>query len=191
VPNYFGPQRFGHDGGNLELARHWFASGEAPRDRMQRSFALSAARAFLFNAVLERRIADATWSRLQPGDVANLDGSGSVFTVESVDETLAARCAILDIHPTGPLWGTGELASRGTVAALEKSVMECHASLAHGLGAADLEQERRALRLRVADLRWSREGSDVRLCFRLSRGAFATAVLHELVEGTFVDGEED
>jgi len=191
VPNYFGPQRFGREGGNLAIAERWFADDNAPADRFQRGFALSAARAWLFNAVLAARVSAGTWSRLQPGDVANLDGSGSVFSVAAVDDVLAARCAELDVHPTGPLWGAGAPATSGAAAAVETTLIERHARFAQGLAAAGLVQERRALRLRVADLRWSREGSDVRLCFRLSRGAFATAVLHELVAGSFDVGEED
>jgi tRNA pseudouridine13 synthase len=58
VPNYFGPQRFGRDGSNLRTALAWFAEGVAPTDRWQRSFALSAARAEIFYAVVARRVGD-------------------------------------------------------------------------------------------------------------------------------------
>ncbi|MGA7539262.1 MAG: tRNA pseudouridine(13) synthase TruD [Steroidobacteraceae bacterium] len=49
--------------------------------------------------------------------------------------------------------------------------------------AAGMEQERRSLRLAVRELRWRRDpdASDcIILEFRLSRGAYATAVLREL-----------
>ena len=105
VPNYFGPQRFGRDAGNLRTALAWFSDGAAPADRWQRGFALSAARAALFNAV----VAQPCWRRnMEPavaGRVVNLDGSGSIFAAESIDATLDERCGQLDIHPTGPLWG--------------------------------------------------------------------------------------
>jgi tRNA(Glu) U13 pseudouridine synthase TruD len=43
-----------------------------------------------------------------------------------------------------------------------------------------MEHERRSLRLAVRNLQWQREEDAVILQFRLSRGAYATAVLREL-----------
>ncbi|MGH8236764.1 MAG: tRNA pseudouridine(13) synthase TruD [Steroidobacteraceae bacterium] len=183
VPNYFGPQRFGRDGGNLRTALAWFADGVAPADRWQRGFALSAARAAIFNSVIARRVSGGTWNRLLPGETVNLDGSGSVFVADVIDAALEERCARLDIHPTGPLWGGREPAP--ALAALEAEVGAHHDVLAQGLSKAGLEPERRALRIRVDRLEWTIEGEIVQLRFRLFRGAFATAVLHELIENAF------
>ena len=180
VPNYFGPQRFGRDNSNLRTALAWFADGVAPADRWQRGFALSAARAAIFNAVVARRVSDGTWNRLLPGEIVNLDGSGSVFVAAVVDAALEERCASLDIHPTGPLWGRHEAAP-----ALEAEVVARYDVLAQGLSKAGLDLERRALRLRVERLEWTIEGDVVQLRFRLFRGAFATAVLHELIDNAF------
>jgi tRNA pseudouridine13 synthase len=182
VPNYFGPQRFGRDGGNLRTALAWFADGVAPTDRWQRSFALSAARAAIFNAVVARRVGDGSWNKLLPGEIVNLDGSGSVFVAELIDAALEQRCAQLDIHPTGPMWGGA--AARPTPA-LEAEIGARHEVLARGLSNARLEPERRALRIRVDRLEWQIEREVVQLRFRLFRGAFATAVLHELLENAF------
>jgi tRNA pseudouridine13 synthase len=182
VPNYFGPQRFGREGGNLRTAFAWFADGVAPADRWQRGFALSAARAAIFNAVVARRVGDATWNKLLPGEIVNLDGSGSVFVADVIDGALEQRCAQLDIHPTGPMWG-GEPGR--PICALEAEVGARYEVLARGLGNARLEAERRALRIRVDGLEWQIQGEVVQLRFRLFRGAFATAVLHELIENAF------
>ena len=59
------------------------------------------------------RVRDGSWERLESGDVANLDGRGSVFEIPEVSPELLDRCRRLDIHPTGPLWGRGELLSKG------------------------------------------------------------------------------
>ena len=57
------------------------------------------------------------------------------------------------------------------------------AALAKGLERAGLRQERRALRLRPAELAWERPAADVlRLRFSLPPGTYATAVLAELGE---------
>jgi tRNA pseudouridine13 synthase len=187
APNYFGPQRFGIDGYNLAMADDWLVQGNEIRDRVQRGFALSAARALIFNAVLQARIQQGTWQQLLPGDLANLNGSNSVFVVNEVDDTLRQRCAEFDVHPTGPLWGSGELRVSGATAQLETAIGEQYAALSSGLARAGLDQERRALRVWVQNLTWSLADSHVVLKFRLHRGAFATAVLAELL-GSAADG---
>lgn len=184
APNYFGPQRFGRDANNLRTALAWFSGEATPQDRWQRGFALSAARSAIFNAVVARRVQGATWNRLLPGEIVNLDGSGSVFVADVVDATLEERCARLDVHPTGPMW-SGPASASGAAAALEAEVGARHDVLARGLSDARLEPERRALRIRVDGLEWTITGDAVRLTFRLHRGAFATAVLHELIGNVF------
>lgn len=181
VPNVFGPQRFGRDVSNLRAALRWFESGIAPEDRQERSFALSAARSALFNRCAAQRIETGQWQRLQTGDVANLDGSNSIFDVTELDDTLEQRCEQLDIHPTAPLWGRGELRTRGAVAEGEREVARSQGLLVAGLESAGLEQERRAVRMSVHALIWQWDGPDLCLRFRLQRGCFATAVLRELV----------
>jgi tRNA pseudouridine13 synthase len=179
VPNYFGPQRFGRDGANL-AAPPQEPSRLSPTER---SLRLSAARSVVFNAVLAARAGDGSWDHLLAGDLANLDGRGSVFAVEAADETLAGRCARLEIHPTGPLWGAGEPRSAAGVRELEMRIGAAFAAECAVCAAAGMSQERRSLRLRVAELSCEAEPDAVLLRFRLTRGAFATAVLRELVAG--------
>lgn len=185
VPNYFGPQRFGIDGGNLTRAQQWFSGAIELHDRFERSFALSAARSAIFNAVLARRVAQGTWNQLQAGDIANLDGSNSIFAVDVLDDVLAERCRQLDIHPSGPLWGRGEPATQGAVAELERQIAGDFDLFCEGLSKAGLDQERRALRMRVSELSWSIDADRLTLKFRLPRGTFATTALHELLEDAF------
>lgn len=186
APNYFGPQRFGRAGSNLENARRWFEDGIEPADRLQRGFAISAARSAIFNSVLAARVDSSTWDALLPGDLANLDGSGSFFSVEKFDEALIERCRLLDIHPTGPLWH-GASSAAMEVQRLEERVAGQHAALANGLAQIKLEPERRALRMRVSGLNWSMTAGEVRLSFRLAKGSFATAVLNELIDDAGIE----
>ena len=89
--------------------RTWCAPREAAADlrREERGFVLSAARSVDLQRRARRARQPGSWSELLPGDLANLDGRGSVFAVDAADETLAARAARLEIHPTGPMWGRG------------------------------------------------------------------------------------
>jgi tRNA pseudouridine13 synthase len=184
APNYFGPQRFGHNGSNIATAVAWFEGGPSP-ERADRGFALSAARSVIFNAVLADRIKAGTWNQLRDGDVVNLNGSGSFFLAETVDDTLRDRCQQLDVHPTGPMWHGDSLLSEGATAELELQTAQRFAALAAGLAKANMEPERRPLRVPVRELKWRIEGADVHLQFRLQRGSFATAVLHELISNAF------
>ncbi len=185
VPNYFGPQRFGRNGSNLTRISSDPRSLKPP----ERGFVLSAARSLIFNVVAAERVRDGSWATLETGDVANLDGRGSVFPVEGVDQELTGRCERLEIHPTGPLWGRGPLISLQRINALETEVAARFPDASALVEHARMEQERRAIRLAVHNLTWQRDSTDVVLSFRLTRGSFATVVLREIVDSQPV--EED
>jgi tRNA pseudouridine13 synthase len=180
VPNYFGPQRFGHDGANL--AR--IGEGRRALRPEERGFVLSAARSLVFNAVLAERVRDGSWNHLEVGDLANLDGRGSFFPVDSIDATLTERMTQLDIHPTGPMWGRGALSSRDRVGDLEARVAAQFQQSCALAAEAGMDQERRALRLAVRGLSCEREPGALVIRFRLTRGSFATTVLREIVDST-------
>jgi len=188
VPNYFGEQRFGRDGDNVANALAMFSGRRVRREH--RMIFLSAARSALFNRVLAARVADGSWDRGLDGEVWMLDGSRSVFGPEPWGEALATRLATFDIHPSGPLWGAGELRTTGVANSIETTALDDSQSLAlrSGLESAGLKQERRALRLRPDALDWewheddpgSGPGQSLRLRFALPAGCYATTVLAEL-----------
>jgi tRNA pseudouridine13 synthase len=185
VPNYFGEQRFGRAGDNVEQARAMFGGRRVRRE--ERSLLLSAARSELFNRVLAERVTRDCWDTPVDGEVWMLDGRRSIFGPEPLTAELAERRSRFDIHPTGPLWGRGTLRSEGGCRALEEAVLGDAEALAlrRGLEAAGLEQERRALRLRPAEVAADWLDSDVlKLRFVLPPGAYATCVLDALGDVT-------
>jgi len=166
VPNYFGEQRFGRNGANLQLADSWAAGTRLPRH--QRGLAISTIRSFVFNTALDERVGDGIWDRLIAGDLANLDGSGSVFEVDDVSGELQHRCRGMDLHPALPLVGEGS---------------QCQPEAWQiALDRARVEAGSRSLRLPVRDLVSERGENTLLLGFTLGRGAFATSVLRELCE---------
>ena len=182
VPNYFGEQRFGREGGNVAQARAMFAGRRV--DRNQRSMLLSAARSQIFNDVLARRVEMGAWDTPLDGEIWTLAGSRSWFGPEAFDDTLAKRLAEGDIHPSGPLWGQGEPPTLAAAAALENAIAREYPELIEGLAAARLDHERRALRLLPGDLHWRWLADDVlELGFELPAGAYATVVVRELARG--------
>lgn len=151
VPNYFGEQRFGRGGANIELGHAVVAGRRVSRHK--RSIGISALRSLEFNNGLDARVREGTWDRLVPGDVANLDGTRSVFTVDDVTPELEQRCVDMDIHPGGCLPGIDEIG---------------------------VEAATRPLRMRVSDLKWLIEDDALWLEFSLGRGSYATVVLREI-----------
>lgn len=181
VPNYFGEQRFGREGNNISRALAFFAGRRTPRK--QQGMLISAARSQIFNAVLARRVEAGSWNRVVAGECCCLHGSRSWFVAEPDSEDLQARAERFDIHPSGPLWGSGPLPSQGEAGALEQAVATQNQKLVDGLGKQRLDQDRRALRLRPEALRWEwPDASSLTLHFSLPAGSYATSVLRELVD---------
>ncbi len=192
VPNYFGEQRFGRDGGNVAGALAMFGGKRLRRD--QRTLLLSAARSALFNRVLAARVVDGSWNRPLNGEVWLLDGSRSVFGPEPWSDALSERLARFDIHPSAPLWGRGARRCVDAARAVEDAALDdptCH-RLQAGLEAAGLKQERRATRLRPESLQWDwLDDGALRLTFALPPGAYATTLLAALGDVRDAAGEGD
>ena len=182
VPNYFGAQRFGEQGNNLLGALEYAERDELPVSRNLRSRLLSTGRSALFNRVLAQRVQDKSWNSAQEGDVLGFTGSRSFF-LAGVAECQDPRLAELDVHPTGPLWGAGELPSQGRTRQAELQAAAVWPKLCEWLERAKLQQERRILRLPVRDLAWTYPAEDcLQVQFVLPPGCFATVVLREMVE---------
>jgi tRNA pseudouridine13 synthase len=165
VPNYFGAQRFGFGGGNVEQGRAMLAREIRVRNPKKKGIYLSAVRSFVFNEVLALRIQQGLWGKALPGDV--MDPAG---------------------RPTGPLWGRGRVITTDQAQALENGVAERHAKLCAGMEYAGLDQERRALVASPADMVWEWPQADrLVLTFTLPAGNYATSVLNEILHSTEPD----
>lgn len=156
VPNYFGEQRFGRGGGNLDRAQSLFVDQRPIRDRQQRGLILSAARSWLFNQVLSERVRRGDWQKTLAGDPVE---AGS-----------------------GPLWGRGRPLSVDATLALEEAALAPWSAWCAGLEHVGLQQERRALLLRPEQPDWRWLDGDLELDFTLPPGTFATAVLREIAQ---------
>jgi tRNA pseudouridine13 synthase len=188
LPNYFGSQRFGHAGANLDRFARLVSGQGRVRGREQRSLLLSAGRAQLFNRVLAARVERGAWDRAIEGDVFCLAGSQRQFMDDGSDQTLGDRLARLDVHPTAPLCGrpSRALVPVAEAAALERDALCDHSDWIDGLARLGLDADRRPTRIAVSDLDWTWEADDLRVSFALPAGAYATAVLRELVRDATV-----
>ncbi|PWG63928.1 tRNA pseudouridine(13) synthase TruD [Spiribacter halobius] len=184
VPNYFGPQRFGRGGANVDKALAWMQDRLRVRGRGQQGLLLSAARSECFNRVLAARVGEGSWDRAGPDDLMVLDGRGSLFAAaDEAPAALARRTARLEIHPTGPLPGSAGPAPGPAVARQESEALRGLEPLVDGLQRRQVTAARRSLRLRVERLAWHwPEPHTLVLEFGLTAGGYATSVAAELFE---------
>ena len=159
-PNYFGLQRFGHGGNNLERAVA-MASQPRWRRRGRRSGSdreglyFSAARSWLFNEVLAERVQRGDWRTMLGGEPAP--------------------------QPSGPLWGDGGTEATAEQGALERSVVSRTPEIEAVFASTRMAPERRPLVLMPDSLAWSLEESEgedcLALSFTLAPGQYATTVM--------------
>ena len=179
-PNYFGSQRFGQDGKNLLRARKLLLENKRYSKHHQGLY-ISALRAALFNQVLAARIKAGTWNTALPGDLLNLAGSRSVFSLDKNDPEIAARLVTGDVHITGPLCGREKLTSADLARDFEKAVLaDCEQETA-ALEKFGVEAARRPLRALAKDLSWQWLQQDLILAFELEPGCYASSLVRELV----------
>ncbi len=171
VPNYFGPQRFGREAGNLELVLRQPRLQRMARE--QRAFAMSALRGALFNGWLAGRVAAGSWRVPLEGEALLSDrprgpaeDDHSVFVPERL--------------PAGMLWGAGYGGSGAAMRDAELAYAGSYPAVCAALEGARARFSRRVLVARVGGLRWSRAGDELTLEFALGPGMFATMVLREL-----------
>ncbi len=173
-PNYFGPQRFGHSGANLDHAINMDPSapltpkrksGKKSRGRRSGSGSadvknvlyFSAARSWLFNEVLAHRVEAGNWTEQIPGEPA------------------------ADV--TGPMWGDGGTLAELAQGELERRVVAGHPEVERVFSQTRMKPERRNLVLIPEFLRWSwLDDSALELQFRLEPGQYATTLLNDVFE---------
>ncbi len=188
VPNYFGEQRFGKRGANLqkglEVLRGNARAFAARMPRRVFGLVISAVQSEVFNRVVAARRHHV--HELLPGDLAFLHQNGAVFAVEDLQRE-QARADRFELSPSGPMPGPEMPEPGGEPLRIEREALAAldlapaaFAGLPFRLG----RGERRPLRVPVGDAAATAVEGGLRLTFTLPRGAYATAVLRELLTET-------
>ena len=187
VPNYFGEQRFGHEGANVERGLRVLRGRERPEPWL-RKLLVSSLQSELFNQWLAIRIQSCLFERLLPGDLARRMDSGALFLVLDEKEE-QDRFESRAIDYTGPVFGREMREPTGRPAELEKNILL-------SFGAKDLERRllgrggpsgtRRLGRFFPGD--WSvsppsGQEESYTTSFVLPPGSYATVLMRELMEG--------
>ncbi|HFD11778.1 MAG TPA: tRNA pseudouridine(13) synthase TruD [Crenotrichaceae bacterium] len=181
VPNYYGPQRFGQSGDNVDKAMAWLAGDRKPPGRYLKGIYLSSLRSFLFNHLLADRVRDYTWDQAIPGEILILNGSNSCFHCAEVTDDLCHRVKQQDIHPALALYGQGGLVSTEKAQRLEQRTFGQYPLITNALETMKMKKAWRSSRLLVSNFEWQWvDVGTLSLDFKLPSGGYATSVLAEL-----------
>lgn len=182
VPNYFGPQRFGHDMSNIQKAQDWFSGTYKVKQRNLKSLLLSTSRSHIFNCIVAQRITDKTWNNPIKGDVFQLNKSHSWFPEkDATPDEISKRLKEFDIHITAAMAGEDSLQSTEDCAVLESEIINQFPIYQQGFEKFRLKQDRRAMRICPIDLDFEWQDDHLTLKFKLLPGAYATGILREVI----------
>lgn len=181
LPNFFGVQRLGKDGGNVADGLAILLGGKKVKDHWLRRFLISSYQSYLCNRYLVKRLAIGAFDCLLAGDVAKKYETGGMFDV--ADATVEQpRYAAQQISFTAPLYGPKMWAAQAQAGALEAEILgEAGVGLDH-FQTARVDGSRRLGRLLVPDLRCALMAEGLVVEFFLPKGAFATTVIRELMK---------
>ncbi|RME39720.1 MAG: tRNA pseudouridine(13) synthase TruD [Deltaproteobacteria bacterium] len=155
-----------------------------PKQRLR--LYLSAFQARLFDRILAMRLA--TIERVWAGDIAYRHDNGACFRVDD-PATEQQRADRFEISATGPLFGRKMLTPTGQSALLEASLLDkfglSYDDFRPGAGL-NLEGDRRPLRVPLDKVEMEAGPGQLRLCFTLPRGSYATSLLREVMKSPLV-----
>lgn len=186
VPNYFGEQRFGRDGNNIIAAREWGQDKFRVKDKSKRSFYLSAARAHLFNLVLNERIKQDLCEQPMQGDLL-ISHSHELSLVDDVAKA-KALLTTKEWQISAPLTGDNALPTQDKAQSFEQGILEQEPDLLKVIRNNRMQHDRRALLLMPQQMKWEIQPEQLTIEFSLPAGCFATAVIREVMEN-LSDGE--
>lgn len=185
-PNYFGPQRFGHQGGNLDRAIAMdparMISGRGRNRKKQgrgRSSSgsgesknvlyFSAARSWLFNEVLARRVEAGNWLNILDGE-PGLPGES-------------------DSGATGPMWGDGGTEAVSEQGEIERAVVSRYPEIESVFAVTRMKPERRSLVMIPESMTWEwLDTGRLLICFSLPPGQYATTLLGDVFDLAVIGG---
>ncbi|MEE9128018.1 MAG: tRNA pseudouridine(13) synthase TruD, partial [Planctomycetota bacterium] len=189
APNYFGEQRFGKRGANLDKGLR-ILQGDNPKrashtmPRRLFNLLISAVQSEAFNRTLCARMqTPLALDQLMPGDIAWIHQNGACFLIQDLAAE-QARHDRFEISPTGPLPGPKMLRPEGEMAELEDAVLrdlDLAVEMFGRMPRKTHEGARRPLRVPVLSPGVEVCADGLRVAFQLPPGSYATTVLRELL----------
>ncbi len=185
APNWYGEQRFGREGDNAERGLGIVRGEKPPRDRKLARLLVSALQSKLFNDWLVARMADGLYAKVIAGDILHKRGGGQFVCEDpSVDE---ARLLAGELCVTGPMFGDRMRAPAAEAAEREQRILAAAGLTADAFASvrAIAEGTRRDAAIEVgAPAVRAVEPGVVECSFQLPGGAYATAVMREVMKSS-------
>ncbi len=188
MPNFYGPQRFGHHSDNAALGAALLGLGEhderrrADRDRHLFRLAISALQSELFNRIVTARIADGLWEQVIAGDVLQRRGGGLFSTTDLVTDQ--ERLLRHEVDITAPMPGLNERPEARDEARAREDRVLAESGIpreAFERSRGQAEGARRPARIVIQEPVAQLVAPDVlELTFTLPPGAYATRVVAEV-----------
>ncbi len=202
LPNFFGAQRFGLDGANVEKGLAIVRNKRREHNPWLRKFLISAYQSYLCNRYLIRRLEMDAFSHLLLGDVVKKHETGGMFEVTnlSVEEE---RYLAQEISFTAPLYGAKMWAAQAAAGILEEAIQAEAAVKIDDWRKAKVDGTRRYGRVLLPELTITPkiernmglpadgtatgqpnypESEALEFTFVLPKGSFATVVLREFMK---------
>lgn len=177
VPNFYGPQRFGHGMQNLVRAFALFENGRRAR---KDAFMVSVAQSALFNIWLRQRMESGGYRQLLDGDLVKKTDTGGMFQVE--DAAMEAdRFSAGEIVYTGPIFGFKMRAAGGPAGEREAALLADFDLTPEDFRRFRAPGSRRTAILYPPDLALAAVEAGLEFRFTLPAGAYATTVLREFI----------
>ena len=185
VPNYFGPQRFGHGGGNIEEGLGLLQAlneGRRLRKGFRTQIRLNAVQSWLFNGLVARRLREGYFEAALDGDVLKKRDTGGMFVAEDV-QAETERIQSGQVSITGPIYGRRMWWPEKDAKELEERVLT-------GFGMSTetfqktgktLQGTRRPIHVWPSDFEVEEDGENLVFAFSLPSGSYATSFLREFM----------
>ena len=178
VPNFYGPQRFGHNMQNIPRGFALMARGKKAR---KDAFMVSVVQSALFNIWLRKRMDAGDFRRLLSGDIVKKTDTGGMFTVEDLVAE-SARFAKGAIVYTGPIFGFKMKPATQTAGQQEAALLDDFGFTADNFRPLRAPGSRREAILHLTDLTIVEVEEGLQFSFTLPSGAYATTVLREFTK---------
>lgn len=186
TPNWYGEQRFGRDGDNAQKGLAIVRGERPPRDRKLARLLVSSLQSQLFNEWLTARMRDGLYAQVLAGDILHkIPGGQFVCEAPEVDQP---RLVAGEIGITGPMFGDRmrKPTDGSPAAARERAILDANGLADDSFSTVKqiAEGTRRDATIIVGNPSVKAVNGGVEVSFTLPGGAYATAVMRELMKSS-------